>query len=448
MLKTNDIYFFDAVDFEKIIHHYLDSGKNSLARKAIQIGLNQHPNSVILKLAAAELLIFEGALEKAAEILKELNAIEPANGEVYVQQATIFSKKGEHQKAINSLKTALVYADDDADILSMIGMEYLFLDEYEQARLNFAKCLDADYEDYSSLYNIIYCFDMKNQHTEAIDYLNNYIEKDPYSEVAWHQLGCQYFILQDYKAALKAFEYAILIDDCFVGAYLELAKTCERMGRYEEAIESYKATIELDDPTSFVFLRLGKCHEQLHRHSLAIHYYQKAVREDPLLDKGWLAIADLNIRQKAFAKAAQTLGRALEIDEHNPLYWRPYAHTQVKLHNYQEAVRAFRQCVALQDLSIDTWTGLCDALCALENLEEALQILQAAKQHFTDFADIEYRLGAIYYLLGNARDGQHYLQRALEIDFDYHIILPVLFPMIQSVEEVNQIIAKFKDTSL
>ena len=32
MLKTDDIYFFDAEDFEDIIHHYLNNGKISLAR--------------------------------------------------------------------------------------------------------------------------------------------------------------------------------------------------------------------------------------------------------------------------------------------------------------------------------------------------------------------------------------------------------------------------------
>ncbi|MBT8236407.1 MAG: hypothetical protein KJO04_09465, partial [Bacteroidia bacterium] len=42
MLKTDDVYFFDADDFEDIIHHYLNHGKISLAKKAIKIGLTQH----------------------------------------------------------------------------------------------------------------------------------------------------------------------------------------------------------------------------------------------------------------------------------------------------------------------------------------------------------------------------------------------------------------------
>ena len=50
MLKTNNIYFFDLVEFEEIIIHYLDVGKHSLAKKAVKLGLEQHPESVDLKL--------------------------------------------------------------------------------------------------------------------------------------------------------------------------------------------------------------------------------------------------------------------------------------------------------------------------------------------------------------------------------------------------------------
>ena len=50
MLKTNNVYFFDLVEFEEIIVHYLDTGKIALAKKAIKLGLEQHPESIDLKL--------------------------------------------------------------------------------------------------------------------------------------------------------------------------------------------------------------------------------------------------------------------------------------------------------------------------------------------------------------------------------------------------------------
>ena len=50
MLKTNDILFFDSNEFENIIHHYLENGKIALAKRAIKLGLEQHPTSINLRL--------------------------------------------------------------------------------------------------------------------------------------------------------------------------------------------------------------------------------------------------------------------------------------------------------------------------------------------------------------------------------------------------------------
>ena len=448
MLKTNSVYFFDSIEFEEIIHYYLDSGKNSLARKAIKLGLDQHPKSVLLKLLQAELLIFDDEIDKASTILRELQAIEPTNDEVYVQQANLCSKKDDHKGAIKLLKVALVCTNDEADILSLLGMEYLFLDDFGQARMSFTKCLEFDLEDYSSLYNVVYCFDMQNKHQEAAEYLNFYIDKDPYSEVAWHQLGRQYFILENFKEALKAFDYAVLIDEYFVGAYLEKAKTLEELNRFEEAIENYKKTLELDDPTSFVFLRIGACYEKLDKTNLAIQNYKKTVHEDPLLDKGWIAIANVYIKNENFSKALFYIDKAIEIDEQNYIYWRKYAEINLNLNLFEEAVNAFQQCLLLQDKDLIIWLGLSDTLSYLGEYEDALKNLLKAKTYFKDFAEIEYRLSAFCFKFKNFKKGAAHLKAALAIDFEYKNILEELFPDVFKMQEVKDIISSFKKNSL
>ena len=447
MLKTDSVYFFDSIEFEEIIHYYLDSGKNSLAKKAIKLGLSQHPKSVLLKLLRAELLIFNGEIREATRLLKELQAIEPTNEEIYVQQANICSKSDDHGNAIKLLQIALAYTDDEADILSMIGMEYLFLENFNDARLNFAKCLDVDFEDYSSLYNIIYCFDMQNEHKEAIDYLNNYIDKDPYSEVAWHQLGHQYFVVENYNEALRAFDYAVLIDEYFVGAYLEKAKTFEKLDRFEEAIENYKTTLELDDATSFVYLRIGECYKKLNKTTLAIQYYKKAVHEDPLLDKGWIAIVDLYIKEKKYRKALFYMNKAIEIEAQNTLYWRKYAEINLNLDLFEEAVHAFQQCILLQDYDLTIWLGLADTLCIIGKYEDALTNLLKAASYFKDFAEIEYRLSGLYFKFKNSKKGTVHLLEAISIDFEYHFILKELFPEVFKLQEVKDIVNSFEKKS-
>ena len=68
--------------------------------------------------------------------------IEPNNEELYIQKANIYSKKDQHEKAIEVFKKAIEIADDSADLYSLIGMEYLFLDQYQDAKQNFKKCIE------------------------------------------------------------------------------------------------------------------------------------------------------------------------------------------------------------------------------------------------------------------------------------------------------------------
>jgi tetratricopeptide (TPR) repeat protein len=282
MLKTNNVFFFDSNEFENIIHHYLERGKIALAKKAIKLGLSQHPSSLNLKLFQVEILIFENKLNEASRLLSPLFEIEPNNEELYIQKANIYSKKDQHEKAIEVFKSAIELSDDCADLYSLIGMEYLFLDQFQEAKLNFIKCIELDIEDYSALYNVIYCFDFLDDTKGAIEYLNTYLDKNPYCEVAWHQLGKQYTEAKELIKAVTAFDFSIISDDTFIGAYLEKAKVLEKLKRFEEAIENYKKIEGQGAVSSELYLNLGNTHYKLNQVGPAIYYYEKALKLDPI----------------------------------------------------------------------------------------------------------------------------------------------------------------------
>ena len=444
MLKTNSIYFFDLVEFEEIIVHYIDAGKQALAKKAVKLGLQQHPASIDLKLLRVEIYIFENELDKASVLLKIIDRLEPNNDEVFIQKATISSKNGNHKEAIELLKKALTFTDDKVDIWSLLGMEYLYLDDFKNARLVFEKCILVDYEDYSALYNLVYCFDMDKEHEEAITYLNSYIEINPYCEVAWHQLGRQYFILEMYQEALNSFDYAVLIDESFIGGYLEKAKTLEQLERYKQAIDNYLITLELDDATAFVYLRIGECHEKIENFDEAISFYKKAVHEDPLLDKGWMMLANIYHAQNNFQKAAYYISKALTIEEDNSLYWRRYSEINLKLNFYEEAVAGFEKCLALNDDALEIYMGLTDVLSFLGEFNDAIHTLIKAQKIYKDSAEVEYRLTGLFFILNKEKYSFNHLKAAMKIDYDYRIILRELYPVVYDHIKVQKLLSDFK----
>lgn len=447
MLKTNHVYFFDATDFEQIINHYLDQGKIAKAKKAIQIGLDQHPTSSSLKLLHIEILVFENKLDVAEKMLDELELVEPNNEEIYIQKANIYSKKDNHTKAIDLLHTALSVAHDLADIYSLIGMEYLFLDNYTDAKKYFIKCLNDDLEDYASLYNVVYCFEFLEDYDGCISFLNDYLEKNPYCEVAWHQLGKQFFSKKMYKEALSSFDFAIISDDTFIGAYLEKGKVLEKLGRYNEAISNYEITLKLEDPTSFAFLRIGKCHEKLGNFELAKKYYYQTVHEDPLLDKGWTAITDFYFRQKNYQKALYYINKAINIDEENVLYWKRSAEINKKLGLFEEADIAYQKTIELGNYELNTWVSWSDILCKLGEYDTAVITLLQGFEFYPENAEIEYRLAAIYYILNDSIKGQYHLQNALNSDYEAYEYFALQFPDVFKRPSVKNIITQFKNTT-
>ena len=428
MLKSNEVGFFDSDEFDQIIEHYLDEGKIALARKAIGLGISQHPTSVNLKLYRAEMFIFDNQFDQAESVLNELFEIEPNNAEIYIQKANIFSKTDRHQKSIEVLKRALELTHDQADVYNLIGMEFLFIEDYSNAKVNFMKCLELDETDYSALYNVIYCFDFLNEHQQAVDYLNLFLDKNPYSEVAWHQVGKQYFDLKMYEKALAAFEFAIISDDHFIGAYLEKGKVLEKLGRYNEAIENYQITLKLDDPTSFAYLRLGKCFEKLGLDDNAIKYFKQCVKEDPLLDKGWLSIVNYYLTRLDYQNALSFIEKATEIDADNALYWKKYATINKQLNFIEEAEYGYRRAIELGNYELSTWIERCDVLIQLGEIEAAILNVENGLEFYPQNVDLEYRLAGLYFKRGELIKGKFHLQNALKRDSQSITIIEDIFP--------------------
>lgn len=450
MLKTNDILFFDSNEFENIIHHYLENGKIALAKRAIKLGLEQHPTSINLRLFQVEILVIENKFSEADEILDMLHDIEPNNEEIYIQKANVLSKQDEHEKAINTLLIAIDISstpEDDSDLYALVGMEYLFLDQFENAVIYFKKCLESDTSDYSALHNIVYCYDFLDQNEEAISYLNDFLDSNPYCEVAWHQLGRQYFTIKDYAKANAAFDFAIISDDTFVGAYIEKGKVLEKLKQYEEAIENYKVTLALDEPTSFALLRIGHCYEKLGLDDMAVQFFNKTIKDDALLDKGWIAITKFYMKRLDYNKALKFINKAVNIDGENVLYWKLYATINKRLNFLEEAEIGYKRTLELGNYELDTWLDRSDILIALGEYEASIYNLLQAAEFYPENPEIEYRLGGLYFITQQIQEGRFHLKNALRLNIDYSFIVSELFPLLVDRPMVKAIISEAKKAS-
>ena len=438
MLQSNRVYFFDATEFEEIIQFYIDSGSLRLAYKALEIGENQHPGNSGLKLLHVELMLLNNQYKEAEDVIDRLREMEPFNEYVYIHKAVILSKTKRHQEAISFLNKGLEYCESQAEFHSMLAMEYLYLDSYIMAKEYFIKCLEEDPKDTQALYNLIYCFESLENPDGAIEFLNDYLEADPFSEIAWHQLGRQYSSKGLLKQALSSHEFAVICDSDFIGAYFEMGKTLEKMKRYNEAILAYELTLSIAEPTAFALFHIGQCHIELGNTKLAIQYFKRTLNEDPLYEKAWIALIDLYFKNKEFEKALYYAKRSIQIDNVNVSTWKRYAQINFILGFLEEADLGFTECVNLGNYEVDTWVKWADVLKEMDDYPKAIEILQHGLEFHPESSVINFRLGGIYLLSSQSIEASFYLKNAYMSDAKQLSHFYETFPEFKSSSFVKQ----------
>ena len=432
MLKTNSFLFFDSNEYEEIIVYYIEIGNIFLAKKAISLASKQYPDSTILSLLHIEVLLLNNEVVKAEQIALKIYEIDPLNPEILIQKAKIYSKKKNHIKAIELLEEIKENSDLYYDALSLIGKEYLFIDDFENAKNIFMKCLKQDDFDYSVLNNILYCFDSIGDSKSTIKYLNSFLETNPYSEIAWHQLGKQYVKDKMYEEALSAFDFAIISDDSFVGAYIEMAKILEKLNRINEAIEKYEISIGINQPTTFALYRIGRCHYKLGNNDLALSYFIQTIEEDPIHDKAWMSIAIIYYNKNDFNESKNNLLKALEIDSDKIKYWELYAKINVKIDNFEEVELAIKEILSLGKLDVNTLTFLTQTLIKIPKNESLIKGLLKSINLFPKSAEneINYLLSAIYFKILDNENAISHLKKAYFYNPAKYNYFKKLFPVI------------------
>ena len=436
MLKTNSFLFFDSNEFEEIIVYYLEIGNASLAKKAVSLALKQYPKSTILSLLHIEILLLNNDLIEAEKIAENIYEIDPYNPDIIIQKAKILSKKKNHLKAIELLEKINENSDLYFDAISLIGKEYLFLDDFHKAKKMFIRSLEQNNFDYSILNNILYCFDAIGDSQSTVSYLNDFLELNPYCEIAWHQLGKQYAKDKMYEEALSAFDFAIISDDSFVGAYIEMAKILEKLNRINEAIEKYEISIGINQPTSFALFRIGRCHNKLGNHDIALSYFVQTAEEDPIHDKAWMSIALHYFNKKDYTESKANLIKALEIDSEKIKYWELYTKINIQLELFEEVEIGIKEILSQGKLDINTLIFLTQTLIKIPHNENLFIRLLKSIDLFPKSAEneINYLLSAIYFRIHDKESAITHLKKAYFYKPSKYDYFKELFPLIPKLQ--------------
>ncbi|MFL2629817.1 MAG: tetratricopeptide repeat protein [Flavobacteriaceae bacterium] len=400
MLKTKLVYYFDVKEFQNITEYYLSFGEVQLSKKALSMGLNQHPHNIDLLLIKIEHLILEKKLNSAKKILNDLDLISPFNEEIFIQKALVESKLGNHLESINLLIKLLDFTSEPIDVWNLIGMEYLLIEDYYNAEYFFKNCILENPEDYPSLYNLLHCYEQMNLNKKAINVLKNTIKLNPYSEIAWHQLGCIYSKMDKIEKAISCFDYAIISDNKLISAYIEKAKIFELKNQFVNAIDNYNLVLKFNDPSAFIYTKIGECYINLNDKKKGLKYFLKAIHIEPSFEKSWIKLIDFYIKLKKYKKASLYLHKSLRINPDCIDLWEKSVKVNKNLKLKKNVTLSYETMIDLGDSRWSTLISCIDEWIIQKNWKKAIEIGLKAKSYFPNKSEIFYKLAGCYMKLG------------------------------------------------
>jgi len=392
MLKTNESIFFDLEEFLDIIEEYITLGNFNMAQKAITISLTQYAQNLDILLYQAELYSLTDNLEKSESLLMKLSQMDPERIEIPMLEAEIYSRKHMHKKAVDALNKALKLPDNDpAEIYELMTVEYLYLEDYQSALQSALKTLKFLPDSSTALYNAVTCFDLLNQPEKAVAFLQKHVQKHPFSEVGWSLLGKKYLEQRAYQKALVALDFAIAIDDKFLGAYYDKAYAYNKLQQYDKALEFYKLTLDIADPTAFTFYHIARIYEKMQAYDEAVTNYLYAINEDPGHYKSWIKLVQIKIFLKEYDAALEVNKKALEIVNNQELFELLGSIYELKK-DFQKAIPAYEMSLKLGTVKLETILKLADLYKQTYQLEKFRNLLLEAKQQFPDSKEIQKRM--------------------------------------------------------
>lgn len=442
-MQTDDgSLFFEEEEFEWIIEYYETRNELGKALDAVVHAMRQYPFSELFLIKKAELFFEAREPAKALDMLDKAEVLDAGDIEIYLLRSEILSFQGKYRMAISTLKHARSLATDEdlEEVFLAMSEVYESWEKFELVFQCLTKVLKLNPANEEALNRIWFCVDMTEKYGESIELHKDLINKDPYSYLAWYNLGQAYFGLGLYEKASEAFEYVTLINEDYEIAYRDWAETLIRMDRPTEAIEVYDTVLRVAEPSEEVYFGLGWCYEQMDKANKARYHYRKAVHLDPYYDEAFYRIAEIYRKEGKHSDALNNYKKALKLDDENVDYLRGFADVSFALGNYTEAISNYQKITALKPAEQDHWIHLGRYQFEVGHTEDALMTIERAEDECGVQAALSFYKAAFQFSSGRKQAGLESLAAGLSLNAQLYPIVFDLWPSLINDQDVLDLI--------
>lgn len=348
---------------------------------------------------AADYELAKGALEKSLDLLSN----DPAAAFAMTQMAVVCMVEHRFEDALTWAQKALALGSGDPSPWAIAGDALADMGDYKGASEAYSRLkspygsedekLAFSYQRDSRMYFLRF---VAGDTQGAIQLMRSAVQTAiethmPAENIAWseYQLGEMLFLSGETNAAENA--YSVSLDEYpgYYRALAGLAKVRAAQGRYVDAAKFYKAAIDRVPYPEYA-AALGDIYQKLGRLDDAKKQYE----------------------------LVEFIGRLNEINQqiHNRDLALFYADHNIKLP--ESLALAQKELEVRRD--IYTWDVFAWSLFKNAKVQEAADAISHALEQGTKDPQLFFHAGMIYEELGDSAQAKEYLQRALEMNPDFH----------------------------
>ncbi len=445
MSQRGTVGFFEETVFFEIIQHYENAENFDRALEVADHAIAQHGFCPDFYIKKAQLLLATNQAEEALEYLQRAESYAPAELEVQILRAEALVCLDQIAAAFTVLDVLKQYSNEE-DLTHIYLCEALIfenIEDFDQMFDALRKAVLADPSNRQAMERVWLSVEMSQRYKESVHLHEKILDIDPYSFIAWYNLGHAYFCINQYRKAADAFEYAYIIDETFEFAYRDCGEACIKIGDYQRALKCYKEAIEHIDTDSDILTRMGYCEEQLNRVDLAKKNYFRALEMDDFNDLAYFRLGECCVREKNWKMAIDYYQKAITINDVREEYLAAIASAYHHIDQEALAMDFYRKAVDTAPETSQYWVLFATFLLDIGENEEALEVLEEALI-YAGGPELLYGKIACMILLKRKAEALYLLHEALNLSFDQYESMFELVPSLEGDPEIMTMIAAYQ----
>ncbi|MDQ3340002.1 MAG: tetratricopeptide repeat protein [Myxococcota bacterium] len=395
-----------------------------------------------------------GKLDRAAEALEKIVAIDNRNYAAYRELARLYQQAGKWEALVETYRNHIMSTSDVAqkvDLYVAMGVTYeQNLQDIDRSVEAYVDVLQLEGDEIRALDALGRLYEKISEWDRAIDIMAHHTqlaqETRKQVDLFWRMGRIQYTQLGDAEAAESNLLRALAIDPAHVPTMEALTKQYSDRGDWLKAAqmmvraESY--TPVANDKVRLLHEAARIYEEKLHQKDAAKQLYAAVIALDPEHVEAGRPLSELYFEAQQWAELSPVIdmlcrkASQLHADQRelNDLYYRA-AKTADQLGDLQKALGYYKYAYDIDSTHLPTLVGRADLLFKMGDFDNAGKIYQTILVQHRDGQDeadvvrIYNRLGMVRRNLGERKKALNMFEKALEIDLHHRDTLQAVIDL-------------------